>query len=68
MKAASDIYSPVTGEVLEINERLEEEPEIVNSEPYEDGWFFKVKLSDVTELESLLDADAYTEVCEADDH
>jgi glycine cleavage system H protein len=68
VKAASDIYSPVTGEVLEINERLEEEPEIVNSEPYEDGWFFKVKLSDVTELESLLDADAYTEVCEADDH
>lgn len=68
VKAASDIYAPVSGEVLEINEALEEAPETVNSEPYDDGWFFKVKLSDADELASLLDADAYVEVCEADDH
>ena len=68
VKAASDIYAPVSGEVLEINEGLEDAPEIVNSEPYDDGWFFKVKLSDADELASLLDADAYAEVCEADDH
>lgn len=68
VKAASDIYAPVSGEVLEINDGLEDAPEIVNSEPYDDGWFFKVKLSDADELAALLDADAYVEVCEADDH
>ena len=45
VKAASDIYAPVSGEVLEINEGLEEAPEIVNSEPYDDGWFFKIRLT-----------------------
>ena len=68
VKAASDIFSPVSGEVIAINEALEESPETVNSEPYDEGWFFKVKLSDVTELDALLDAEAYTDVCEADDH
>lgn len=68
VKAASDIFSPVSGEVVAINEALEESPETVNSEPYDEGWFFKVKLSDVTELDALLDAEAYTDVCEADDH
>ncbi len=68
VKAASDIFSPVSGEVIAINEDLEDAPETVNSEPYEDGWFFKVKISDAEELNSLLDADAYAEVCEADDH
>jgi len=66
VKAASDIFAPVSGEVIEINEALEDAPETVNSEPYEDGWFFKVKLSDATELDSLLDADGYTNVCEDD--
>lgn len=68
VKAASDIFAPVSGEVIEINDELEDAPETVNSEPYEDGWFFKVKLSDPDELEGLLDADAYKEICEADDH
>jgi len=68
VKAASDIFSPVSGEVVAINEALEESPETVNSEPYDEGWFFKVKLSDVTELDALLDAEAYKDVCEADDH
>lgn len=68
VKAASDIYSPVSGEVIAVNEALEDAPETVNSEPYDDGWFFKVKLSDSSELNELLDADAYADVCEADDH
>ena len=68
VKAASDIFAPVSGEVIAINESLEDAPETVNSEPYDEGWFFKVKLSDSSELEGLLDADAYADVCEADDH
>ena len=68
VKAASDIFSPVSGEVLAINEALEESPDLVNSEPYEDGWFYKVKLTDETDLDALLDAEAYTAACEAEDH
>lgn len=64
VKAASDIYSPVSGEIVAVNEELEDAPETVNGSPYGDGWFFKVKLSDTAELESLLDADAYQEVCD----
>ncbi len=66
VKAASDIYSLVSGEVIAINEALEETPEIVNESPYDDGWFFKVKPSDLTELDSALDADAYQAGCEED--
>lgn len=61
VKAASDIYSPLTGEIVEINEDLEDSPELVNSDSYGDGWLFKVKASDLTELEALLDADGYAE-------
>ncbi len=68
VKAASDIFSPVSGEVIAVNEELEDAPEMVNNEPYDDGWFFKVKISDADELNALLDAEAYSEVCEADDH
>jgi len=68
VKAASDIFSPVSGEVLAINEALEESPDLVNNEPYEDGWFFKVKLTDESDLEPLLDAEAYSAACEAEDH
>lgn len=68
VKAASDVYAPIAGEVVEINETLQESPEVVNSDPYNDGWFFKIKLSDSTELEALLDAAAYTEQCAAEDH
>lgn len=64
VKAASDIFSPITGEVVAVNEALEDEPETVNSSPYDDGWFFKVKPADVSELDAALDADAYREVCE----
>lgn len=59
VKAASDIYSPVSGEVVAVNELLEDEPETINSSPYDDGWFFKVKISDPSELEGLYDAAAY---------
>ena len=61
VKSASDVFSPVTGEVIEINEKLEDEPEIVNEDPYGDGWMFKVKLADEGELEGLMDAAAYAE-------
>ncbi|GAA6154194.1 glycine cleavage system protein GcvH [Pseudoteredinibacter isoporae] len=64
VKAASDIYSPITGEVVAVNDALEDEPETVNSSPYDDGWFFKVKPSDVSELDAALDADAYRAACE----
>lgn len=59
VKAASDIYSPVSGEVVEINEALEDEPELVNNVPYEGGWLFKVQLTDEGELDNLLTADQY---------
>ncbi|PIB12531.1 glycine cleavage system protein GcvH [Vibrio rotiferianus] len=59
VKAASDIYSPVTGEVVEINEELEDSPELINEEPYEGGWIVKVKLSNPSELDDLKDAEEY---------
>ena len=59
VKAANDIYSPVSGEVIEVNEALADEPELVNSDPFGAGWMFKVKLSDPSELEALMDAEAY---------
>ncbi|MDN8541708.1 MULTISPECIES: glycine cleavage system protein GcvH [unclassified Erwinia] len=59
VKAASDIYAPVSGEIVEVNGALESEPELVNSDPYSDGWLFRIKASDESELESLMDADAY---------
>ena len=59
VKAASDIYSPVTGEVVEINPALEDEPETVNSSPYADGWLFRVMPSDVASMDDLMDADSY---------
>ncbi len=59
VKAASDIYAPVSGEVIAINEALEDTPETVNEDPYNDGWFFKIQPEDVSELENLLDAEGY---------
>ena len=59
VKAASDIYSPLSGEVIEINPALEDEPGTVNLSPYADGWFFRVKLSEVSELEDMMDASDY---------
>ena len=59
VKAASDVYAPITGEVLEVNEELEDSPELVNSDAFGDGWLFKVKAEDESELEGLLDAEGY---------
>lgn len=64
VKAASDIYSPVGGEVVAVNEVLEDAPETINADPYHDGWFFKIMPTDVNELENLLDAGAYIQQCE----
>ena len=68
VKAASDIYAPVSGTITEINEALEDAPETVNQDPYGDGWFFKIEAEDASQLEDLLDATAYGELCEADEH
>ena len=59
VKAASDIYAPISGEVVAVNEDLEDSPELVNSDSYGDGWMFKIKADDAAEFEKLLDADAY---------
>ncbi|MAF16590.1 MAG: glycine cleavage system protein H [Marinomonas sp.] len=59
VKAASDIYAPVSGEVVEVNEALDDSPELVNESPFEDAWIAKIKLSDASELDKLMDADAY---------
>lgn len=59
VKAASDIYSPVTGEIIEINEELEDSPELINEDPYESGWIVKVKLEDPSELDDLTSAEDY---------
>ena len=64
VKAASDVYSPISGEVTEVNSILEDQPEIINSSPYEDGWFFKMAPSDLGEIEDLLSPEDYSEVCE----
>lgn len=64
VKAASDIYAPVSGVIVEINEELEDSPELVNEEPYEGGWIAKIKLADEGQLESLIPGDQYLESIE----
>jgi glycine cleavage system H protein len=66
VKSASDVFSPVTGEVVEINERLEDEPEKVNEDPYGEGWLFRVKMTDDGELDGLMDADTYRDLVAAE--
>ena len=63
VKAASDLYAPIGGEVIAINEQLEDEPETVNSNPYNEGWFFKLQPTDTAELEALLSAEDYQAKC-----
>ncbi len=63
VKAASDIYAPIGGEVIAINEQLEDEPETVNSDPYNDGWFYKLQPLDTAELDALLSPDDYQAKC-----
>ena len=62
VKAASEVYTPLSGEVIEVNEALEESPELVNTSPYEDGWFFKLKVSDenLVSIDSLMTAEEYS--------
>ena len=64
VKAASEVYCPVGGEILKINNNLEDSPELINSSPYGEGWFFKIKPSDLNELESLLSPEEYSANCE----
>lgn len=59
VKAASDVYAPISGEIVAVNEDLEDAPELVNSDPYGDGWLFKIKAEDPEEVEGLLDSEAY---------
>lgn len=61
VKAASDVYAPLSGTVVEINERVVEHPELINNDPYGEGWLFKIEVSDPAEVEDLLDADQYEE-------
>ena len=65
VKAASDVYAPVSGEVVEGNSALTDDPSLVNSDPEGEGWFFKIRLSDPSELEGLMDADAYKSFCDS---
>ncbi len=67
VKAASDIYTPLTGEIVAVNEDLDGSPELVNSDPYGDGWLFQIRISDSAELDELMDAEAYTDAIEEDD-
>ncbi|WP_026377366.1 glycine cleavage system protein GcvH [Aestuariibacter salexigens] len=59
VKAASDVYAPIGGEVVAVNEDLEDSPELVNSDPYGDGWMFRIKAEDASEVDNLLDAEGY---------
>ena len=62
VKTVSDLFMPLTGEILEINSALEETPEIINNEPYESGWIIKIKIEDINQIRDLLDSDGYLEV------
>lgn len=66
VKAVSDVYAPLNGEVVEINEALPDEPEMLNTSPYEDGWMIKLKISNVDELEEMMDAADYQKFIEQD--
>ncbi len=67
VKAASDIYSPVSGKIIAVNEELSDSPEIINESAFENGWIFKIEMSDAGELDNLLDADGYAAVMEEDE-
>lgn len=64
VKAVSDIYAPISGEVIEVNEELPDSPETLNTSPYEDGWMIKIKPSELSQLDDLLDADDYADFVE----
>lgn len=62
VKAVAEIYTPVSGEVTEVNSELEDAPEVVNDDPHVDGWLVKIKMSDMSQLDDLMDAEAYQEL------
>ena len=62
VKTVSDLFMPLTGEILEVNSALEETPEIINTEPYESGWIIKIKIEDINQIRDLLDSSGYLEV------
>ena len=66
VKAASDIYAPVSGKVIEVNEDLDDSPELVNSDAFGEGWLFKVQLDDAADLDALLDAEGYANSIDED--
>ena len=66
VKAASDVYAPISGEIVEVNRELSEAPETLNQDPYERGWLFRIRPIDETESDDLLDAEAYEEIVEAE--
>ena len=68
VKAASDLYAPISGTIIEVNSALEDEPETVNEAPHDKGWFFKMRPADLQELEALLNADGYKRLCESEEH
>lgn len=65
VKAASDVYAPISGEVVEANSALEDDPALVNTSPEEDGWFFKMTVADKSQLDGLMDAAAYKSFCDS---
>ena len=65
VKAASDVYAPVDGEVLEPNQALADDPSLVNTDPEGEGWFFRLRLADTSQLDGLMDADAYKSFCDS---
>jgi|TARA_B100001964_G_C14173792_1_gene572806 glycine cleavage system H protein len=64
VKSVSDIFAPVSGEIIRINEQLKDHPEIINNDPYNKGWLFKIKLADKNELNSMISAEEYTKIIE----
>ena len=62
VKTVSDLFMPLTGEILEVNSAIEETPEIINNEPYESGWIIKIKIEDINQIRNLLDSSGYLEV------
>lgn len=68
VKAASDVYAPLSGEVVEVNESLSDTPEMINNDPYGDGWIMRMKAAEILDIEQLMDADEYTAHVAAEDH
>jgi glycine cleavage system H protein len=66
VKAAADIYAPVAGEVIAVNEALEDAPELINNDSFGEGWIFKLKVKDESDVDTMLDAESYEELCPVD--